>query len=230
MHEDDRERACRQGAQAWKRLKGDSSWNDWLKVGLALQIGREWAMHQAGVSAPQGKGYNLAFGEWLVTHKFNDMDKSERARLFEVMDNLGPIEAWRATLPLNQRLKFNHPNTVLRRWKAAIEPESDTEMDPSKKKPTLRDHVVRLAVKNRRIAELEAHVTELEAAREQPLWECEPEAIARAIAANMGLDKVREVVAQLLDIVGHPEPVARPKARKREKPDDRAERALGTSG
>jgi hypothetical protein len=218
MHEDERERACRQGAQAWKRLKGESSWHDWLKVGTALQIGREWAMQQSDASAPQGKGYNLAFGEWLVTHKFNDMDKSERARLFEVMDNLGSIEEWRATLPLNQRLKFNHPNTVLRRWKAAFEPEK-----PKTGKPTLRDNVVRLEeegdAKDKRISELEAHVTELEAAREQPLWEREPPAIARAITENMDHNKVLELVAQLLDMVGYPETVARPKARKRQKAD-----------
>jgi hypothetical protein len=38
-------------------------------------------------------------------------------------DNLPSIETWRATLTLPERLKLNHPNAVLRRWKATLEPE-----------------------------------------------------------------------------------------------------------
>jgi hypothetical protein len=95
------------------------------------------------------------------------MDKGDRSRLFEVMDNLGLIEQWRGTLTLGEKLKLNHPNSVLRRWKKAIEPEP--KPGGKSAKPTLRESVVSLsednAVKDQRITELEAHVAELEAAR-----------------------------------------------------------------
>jgi len=55
MHEDDVERVCRQGTQAWQRLKKDKNWNDWLKVGEALIVGREWAQRIANTNRPQGK-------------------------------------------------------------------------------------------------------------------------------------------------------------------------------
>jgi hypothetical protein len=165
MREDEFDRISRQGAAAWRSLKKDKNWNDWLKVGEALVAWREWAMNQAGTNEPKGKGYNMAFGEKLQQYKMDDMDKGDRSRLFTVMDNLPMIEEWRRTLTLTERLKLNHPNAVLRKWKARVEPEQ-----PPSDKPTLRDSVVSLseegAAKDREIAGLKTHVAELEAARE----------------------------------------------------------------
>jgi hypothetical protein len=84
----------------------------------------------------------MAFAEWLQRYKLDDMDKGNRARLFEVMDNLPMIEQWRQTLPSNLRLALNHPNAVLRRF--------------------VRDSVVELNEEN---TALKAHIAELEAAR-----------------------------------------------------------------
>jgi hypothetical protein len=167
MHEDDRDRVSRQGTEAWRRLKREKNWNDWLKVGEALLVGRDWAMNQATTNQPQGKAYNMAFGEWLQRYKLDDMDKGDRSRLFQVMENLPMIEDWRRTLTLNQKLSLNHPNAVLRRWKAHMAPEPRTKT--GEPKPTLRDSVANLSeandAKDREIADLKAHVAELEAAR-----------------------------------------------------------------
>ena len=45
-------------------------------------------MEQAGTAEPTGKGYNLGMGKWLVKHKLDDMDKSDRCKLVELMDKL----------------------------------------------------------------------------------------------------------------------------------------------
>jgi hypothetical protein len=172
MREDDHERVCRRGTAAWKRLKRQKNWADWIEVGEALEAGRDWAMHQAGTNEPAGKAYNMTFGEWLRTHQLDDMDKGERARLFTVMENRAAIEEWRATLTLTERLKLNHPNAVLRKWQKFIEPEDKDKAS----KPTLQDSVVQLgeenAAKDKEIAHLKAHVTELEAARGDPIEAC----------------------------------------------------------
>jgi hypothetical protein len=81
MREDERDRVSRQGTEAWRRLKRDKNWNDWIKVGEALQVGRERAMNQAMTNRPEGKAYNMAFGEWLRQYKLDDMDKGERFRM-----------------------------------------------------------------------------------------------------------------------------------------------------
>jgi hypothetical protein len=190
LREDDRDRVCRQGTEAWKRLKREKSWSDWLKVGEAMQVGREWAMNQAGTNRPEGKGYNTAFGEWLAKYKLDDMDKGDRSRLFEVMDNLSQIEEWRQTLSITERLKRNHPNAVLRKWKAFMGPEPK----PGDDKPTLRDSVVNLsednAAKDLEIAGLKAHVAELESSRET----------AADLTAEKLLEEALRILTNLLEL------------------------------
>jgi hypothetical protein len=170
MH-DERDRVSRQGTEAWRRLKREKSWGDWLKVGEALEVGRDWAMNQATTNCPEGKAYNMAFGEWLQKYKLDDMDKGDRSRLFKVMTNLPMIEQWRQTLTLNQRLQLNHPSAVLRKWGTAIEPEkTDPTAEP---KPTLRDSVVNLTEENdrlkARISELEEELTSVREHRDEAI-------------------------------------------------------------
>jgi hypothetical protein len=157
MREEDSDHICRLGAEAWKRLKKNKNWDDWLKVGEAMLVGREWSMTQAGTNRPSGKGYNVVFGEWLKKYKLDDLDKSIRSRLFDVMDSREQIENWRRTLPLSERLNLNHPNAVLRKWKAFMEPEK-----PKSNKPSIKDSIVILEEEN---TALKNHVAELEAAR-----------------------------------------------------------------
>jgi hypothetical protein len=163
MREDERDRVSRLGSEAWKRLKKCKDYNDWVKVGEAILVGREWAMNQAQTNKPEGKAYNMAFGEWLQRYKLDDMDKGDRSRLFHMMDALPQIEDWRRTITLAERLKLNHPNAILRKFKAAFEVS-----DPSKPlKPGLRESVAELSEEN---MQLKAHIAEFEAARtKEPL-------------------------------------------------------------
>lgn len=157
-NEDDRERISKQARAAWQRLKKERSWTDWLAVGEGLVMWRAEAMRDASVNAPVGKGYNMAFAERLANNKLDDMDKGDRSRLFQCMDNIALIEDWRRTLPLTARLKLNHPSTVWRAWKRAMEPEAAPTGEP---KPTLRDSVANLS---QDLEAQRAHADELQAA------------------------------------------------------------------
>jgi hypothetical protein len=100
-------------------------------------------MYQAGTNRPEGKGYSQEFGAWLTKNKLDDMDKSDRSKLFTVMDNLPAIEGWRATLTITERMRLNHPTTVLRNWQRATQvpnaqPRTPTRLD------VLRQENVRL--------------------------------------------------------------------------------------
>lgn len=160
----ERDRIVRLGRAAWQRLKKEKSWQDWLATGELLQLLREEAMHEAGVNRPEGKGYNLAFGLKLSENKLDDMDKGDRARLFNIMDNLAPIEQWRSTLTLQERIKYNHPNSVWRKYQKAIEPPPKAEEGEAK--PTLRDSVANLSEEaddlRRQLQQAHARIAELE--------------------------------------------------------------------
>jgi hypothetical protein len=45
-----------------------------------------------------GRGCVTAFSEWLRRYKVDDMDKSDRAKLLQLMEERLAVEEWRATL------------------------------------------------------------------------------------------------------------------------------------
>jgi hypothetical protein len=113
-----KEQTIQIGQAAWQRLTGVQTWQDWLLVGDALITGRAEAMSTAHTNRPEGKLYNKEYGIWLEAHDFAAIDKGTRSRLLECIEHRAEIEAWRATLTTTQRLAFNHPVTILRRWRS----------------------------------------------------------------------------------------------------------------
>jgi hypothetical protein len=142
---DDKE--IREGQEAWSRLKKHMSWSDWTSVGRAHLKGRQAAMREANTNEPTGRRYNQIFGEWLTRHGFDDIDKGDRSRLFEVMEHLDEIETWLATLPTSNRLRLNHPATVLRKWHAKTLGIYARALDSIREGPLqrMRPHGLRLA-------------------------------------------------------------------------------------
>ena len=108
--------AVKHGRDAWERIKSDQTFEDWLLVGQALDIGRAWARQRS--NATSGRGYNETFSDWLNENGFGDsaLDKGTRSRLADIMEHRAEVEAWRAKLPLKERLRKNHPNTIWRGW------------------------------------------------------------------------------------------------------------------
>ena len=106
---------------AWQRVKKAQSrmWGDWMVIGDGLLEGRRWAMQQAGTNRPEGKGYVTAYAEWLKRYKVDDMDKSDRAKLLQLMEERPAVEEWRMTLTDYERRSLNHPLIVWRKWTAA---------------------------------------------------------------------------------------------------------------
>ena len=76
-------------------------------------------MQIASTNRPEGKGYVTAFGEWLTRYRVDDMDKSDRAKLLQLMEERPAVEEWRATLTDYERRNLNNPIVVWRKWTAA---------------------------------------------------------------------------------------------------------------
>ena len=132
------------GVRTWKRLQNGGHWADWVAIGRAFAAGRKEAMVLAKTNEPKGSSYNREFGDWLNRHQpLGEIDKTIRKRLFDCLDNLEAIEAWRQTIPTSKILTLNSPLTVWRHWTAATQTDQPKKEDKPKR-PTLKEEVVRL--------------------------------------------------------------------------------------
>jgi Tfp pilus assembly protein FimV len=106
---------------AWSRIKKSQArmWGDWMTIGEGLLEGRRWAMRTAGTNKPEGRGYVVAYAEWLKRYKVDDMDKSDRAKLLQLMEERPAVEEWRSTLTDYERRNLNNPVIAWRKWTAA---------------------------------------------------------------------------------------------------------------
>jgi hypothetical protein len=86
-----------------------------MTIGEGLLEGRRWAMQQAGTNRPEGKGYVVAYAEWLKRYRVDDMDKSDRAKLLQLMEERPAVEEWRATLTDYERRNLNNPTIAWRK-------------------------------------------------------------------------------------------------------------------
>ena len=117
-----------QEAMARKRR----GWADWIAIGEALQVGRAEVMRDAHTNQPTGRRYEKAMAEWLVANGFKEIDKGVRSRLLECLQHRTEIDQWLSRLTDGERFRFNHPNTVLKRWKGStVVPDPNATPKPS---------------------------------------------------------------------------------------------------
>jgi hypothetical protein len=109
------------GAAAWNTL--GKTWNFWLQVAEALDIGRNHCMRMCHTNRPEGAAYNSAMAWWLERNGFENLggkdNSATRSDLARCLENRAAIETWRAGLTDKERAKWNNPSTVLREWKKA---------------------------------------------------------------------------------------------------------------
>ena len=148
---------------AWTRVKKSEArlWSEWMIIGDGLMEGRNWAMQVAGVNEPAGRGYVTAYAEWLKKYRVDDMDKSVRAKLLNIMEERASVEEWRSTLPVSERRRLNNPDVVYRKWQAATKVKK-----PKPRTGEAGRAQAEIEQRNERIEELEQ---ELAAAKEVDL-------------------------------------------------------------
>ena len=120
----------RLGQEAMARQR--RRWEDFMIIAEALDVGRTDVMRDLHTNQPTGRRYEKAMGEWLVANGFKEIDKGARCRLLECLRHREQIERWRTLLTDSERFKLNHPDAVLRRWKAATSiPDPNATSKPS---------------------------------------------------------------------------------------------------
>jgi hypothetical protein len=91
-----------------------------------------------------------------VANGFKEIDKGTRSRLLDCLEQRTEIERWRSILTASERWQLNHPNAVLRKWKARTSiPDAGVKSKVSRV-AKYKEQIVRLDEENHRLrAELE---------------------------------------------------------------------------
>ena len=189
----DRSEIINAARAAWRHLKSDdkTDFQYWLKIGAALKLGREECLRTAGTNRPSGKRYAKTMNEWLKREHLGDIDQGDRSRLLELMDNLPAISEWRETLTQTERLRLNHPSSVLRKWqKATQRPEPRTNAQSQRTRGRAR-----VANQDAEVEGLREQMRELEAAREAAPADLSVDALIAALEARVPDLPMREQVA-----------------------------------
>jgi hypothetical protein len=192
---------------AWSRVKKSQSrmWGEWMTIGEGLLEGRVWAMRINGVNRPEGRGYVTAYAEWLKRYKVDDMDKSDRAKLLQLMEERAAVEEWRSTLTDYERRNLNNPVIVWRKWTAATrvkKPKSRTASVSASEMGRARATVEQ---QDERIRELQEELQSLRAKQDDTavqnqttnVWDLDADALASAMIDNLTGEKLMDVLKAL---------------------------------
>jgi hypothetical protein len=181
---------AQEAADAANRLKRGQSWDDWLMIGIFLNIGRNKAMMRAGTNEPIGARYIKAFSEWMGQYEWiGDIDKATRTHAMWCVDHVDELVRLRENMGLTQRLTANHPTTMRRRWEKA---QKELDKPPAAKKEPKSAALER---------ELEAVAAERDkwkhkAEKDGSLFDLKQDStkiIASVIVANMSPHRLREL-------------------------------------
>jgi hypothetical protein len=181
----------RRGKEAMGRQR--RGFEDWMAIAEALAVGRDQAMQAACTNEPRGKRYEKEMAEWLSAHSFHLIDKSARNRLLECLKHRDEIEKCRARLTEGERFRFNHPDTVLRKWKAAM-----VGPDPNVAPKT--SAIAKLKAANVKLQEKLSHAERELSLGGGDLWapEAAPEEIAAAMLVKLSPTKAKHVARAIL--------------------------------
>ena len=190
------EARAQEAADAADRLKRGQSWDDWLKIGTFLNIGRNKAMLRAGTNEPIGARYIKAFSEWMGSYAWiGDIDKATRTHSMWCVDHLDELAKLRENMGLTQRMTCNHPTTMRRRWDKA-QKDGEKVAPAAGKKESRADVIQR---------ELETVAAERDkwkhkAEKDGSLFDLKQDStkiIASVIAQNMSPHRLRELMKAL---------------------------------
>jgi hypothetical protein len=154
----------RRAEEALVRL--GQTFDHWMEIARALDLGRQQALAETGANSPQGALYSGAFSRWLKQHpKLNDkklLPGSTRHWLFKCFDHEGEIREWRNSRGGDEIVRYNFPETVFKRWAREERPDLLTEEGSatSQPKPKLLSQTDQLKAENSR---LQQEVLELQA-------------------------------------------------------------------
>jgi hypothetical protein len=150
-------------------------------------------VHALHTNKIHGRRFEKAMGDWLLANGFKEINKATRSQLLECLKHKIEIQAWRARLTDSERWKFNHPDTVLRKWKAStVVPDANT---PPKLTPYKKLEAAHMAL----IEECDRYKREI-ARGGGDLWvkTDRPKDISKVMIDQLGKTKAEKVAREIL--------------------------------
>jgi hypothetical protein len=187
---------AQEAADAADRLKRGQSWDDWLKIGTFLNIGRNKAMLRAGTNEPIGARYIKAFSEWMGVYPWiGDIDKATRVHAMWAVDHIDDLTRLRENMGLTQRLACNHPTSMRRRW-------DKSQKEGEKGAPTGGKKESRADVIQRELEQVAAERDKWKrkAEKDGSLFDIKNDSvkiIAQVMFQNMSVPRIRELTKAL---------------------------------
>lgn len=111
---------------AWVVIGSGVGWDKWLAVGLGLEECRRLALERASANDMKSPKAKKEMAKVLEAEQLDRIDKGDRSVLLPVIADLPAITAWRDKLTTTERMRFNRPQVLMRRFKKA------TTMSPPK--------------------------------------------------------------------------------------------------
>jgi hypothetical protein len=150
-------------------------------------------MRSLHTNEPAGRRFEKAMGNWLIANQFKEIDKGTLSRLLECLKHIAEIEKWRSLLTDSERWRFNHPDTVLRKWKAStVVPDPNAAAKPSSPMQKLKDALV-VAVEER-----DRYKRKVELGGDLFAPTDRPRDIAKLILSKLSKPKAEKVAREIL--------------------------------
>jgi hypothetical protein len=119
---------------AWERIQysGKTLFEDWLLIGVSLQRARSRFMFETNSKKGTGRRFNDKMSKWLEQMGFDKIHKTARSFLMKVMDDPKVVE-WYRKLSEADKLKTNHPITVMGKYRTWLRKEGKADGQVQKK-------------------------------------------------------------------------------------------------
>ena len=69
-------------------------------------------MHRLGTNAPRGKGYQQQMMNWLIEHELDDMHRTMRSHLCDLIDDIDDVNEMMKGWTLGERTAWNAPGAT----------------------------------------------------------------------------------------------------------------------
>jgi hypothetical protein len=171
----------------WHRMGSGGHLDDWLAYGPGLMIRRRLAMRIAFVNRPEGKGYNLVFGQLLKDDGLDTMESQTISHILWFHDDaerLNILREIRDAMTPGMRSRLNTPKAARDRVIAVLNARQGGTEEKLKHSP-VTIYKQQLAEAARKIAHLEERLAAAEAGSLFDIKRDSAEDIGSVMAAHM---------------------------------------------